>query len=186
MDAGMQSERERDGQHPHAPQASSVGRHRAMGGPRLSKLVHGTAVVLTIGLLPLSSFSVSAQEAATPTTTNGDYVLTAAPQAPGADTDGDGLTNQFEASFGGMLNPNDSDTDHDNLRDGDEFNNRYGVTYPNVWDSDGDGLGDGQEVFGYYGYVTRADVWDTDRDGRSDGAEIFDNNPRTSPVVFEP
>lgn len=159
-------------------------RLHAMRSPRLSKFVQGTAVVLSIGILSIGSLSVSAQETATPTSS--DSTLRAAPLPSGADTDGDGLTNQFEASFNGLLNPNDSDTDHDNLRDGDEFNNRYGVTYPNVWDSDGDGLGDGQEVFGYYGYVTRADVWDTDRDGRSDGAEIFDNNPRTSPVIFEP
>lgn len=159
-------------------------RHHAMSQHNFVKLVHGAAIVLAIGLLPIGSLSVSAQETATPT--NSDPSLRAAPLPSGADTDGDGLTNQFEASFNGLLNPNDSDTDHDNLRDGDEFNNRYGVTYPNVWDSDGDGLGDGQEVFGYYGYVTRADVWDTDRDGRSDGAEIFDNNHRTSPIVFEP
>ncbi len=148
----------------------------------LVKLVHGAAVVLSIGLLPMAGAPVAAEDVSS----SSDNVLRAAPLNPNADTDGDGLTNQFEASYGGLLNPNDSDTDHDNLSDGAEFNNSYGVTYPNVWDSDGDGLGDGQEAFGYYGYMTRPDVWDTDRDGRSDGAEIFDNNPYTSPIVFEP
>lgn len=158
---------------------------RARSQHRLTRLAQGTAVVLAIGLLPTGSLSAAAQEvSASPTAEIG--MVASASIAPSADTDGDGLSNQFEASFNALFNPNDSDTDHDDLRDGDEFNDRYGVTYPNVWDSDGDGLGDGQEVFGYYGYVTQPDVWDTDRDGRSDGAEIFDHNHRTSPIVFEP
>lgn len=116
----------------------------------LSSVTRRTAVVLAAGVVLISGVAFSAHEAAPQITSSEDGLSPRATTLnPNADPDGDGLSNQFEVSFGGVFNPNERDTDHDDLRDEEEFNKRYGHTYPNLWDSDGDGIGDGQEVFGY-------------------------------------
>ncbi|MCD6578392.1 hypothetical protein J7L48_02855, partial [bacterium] len=58
------------------------------------------------------------------------------------DDDNDGLSNSSEGYYG--TDPNDPDTDHDGLMDGDEINNEK--TNPLQFDTDGDGYGDGREV----------------------------------------
>ncbi len=58
-----------------------------------------------------------------------------------ADSDGDGLSDTMERSYG--LNPHDSDTDSDGLDDSSEFNYKSDPKNP---DTDGDGYLDGAEV----------------------------------------
>jgi hypothetical protein len=62
------------------------------------------------------------------------------------DRDGDGLTDQQEASL--RTDPDDADTDDDGLLDGTEVNMAMGGGCPSPLDadSDGDGLSDGDEV----------------------------------------
>ena len=90
------------------------------------------------------------------------------------DNDGDGLTNEEEATLG--TDPDDDDTDDDGLSDGDEVNTHE--TDPLVADTDGDGLSDGNEV-----NTTNTDpnVADSDGDGLSDGEEV--NTTNTDPNV---
>jgi len=81
------------------------------------------------------------------------------------DDDGDGLTNQQEAELG--TNPQNPDTDNDELSDGDEVN-RHG-TNPLNPDTDTDELTDGDE-----GLRRGTDPKnpDTDCDGLRDGEEV--------------
>ena len=60
----------------------------------------------------------------------------------GPDTDGDGLPDSEEPTYG--TDPSDPDTDDDGLSDGDEV---AAGTDPTAWDTDGDGVPDGDEVF---------------------------------------
>ncbi len=84
--------------------------------------------------------------------------------APGADPDGDGLTNAEEKAHG--TDPFDADTDNDGLKDGKEVD--LG-TDPLKADTDGDGLKDGAEVNTHGTDPLDAD---TDNGGVKDGAEI--------------
>ncbi|MBE0365560.1 hypothetical protein PULV_b0160 [Pseudoalteromonas ulvae UL12] len=88
------------------------------------------------------------------------------------DTDNDGLTNLQE--FERKTQPNNADTDQDNLTDGDEVN--IHLTNPTRLDTDSDGLSDGDEV---NTYGTLPLVVDTDNDGFSDGDEV--NRYQTDP-----
>lgn len=63
------------------------------------------------------------------------------PQAPGTDSDGDGLADVDESSLG--TDPFNPDSDNDGLWDGDEIGQG---TDPLLADSDGDGFSDGDEV----------------------------------------
>lgn len=81
------------------------------------------------------------------------------------DTDGDGLTNKDEVGIG--TDPQNPDTDRDELLDGDEVKNRK--TNPLAADTDGDGLSDGEEVIRR---GTNPLNPDTDGDGLSDGDEV--------------
>jgi len=58
------------------------------------------------------------------------------------DSDGDGLPDSEEVTYG--TNPDDSDTDGDGLNDKDEVFTHE--TNPLIADTDGDGLDDGDEV----------------------------------------
>jgi hypothetical protein len=112
------------------------------------------------------------------------------------DTDGDGLSDADEITYGsdplnkdydadGLLDgvevyqtgtdPLNNDTDGDGLLDGDEIN-QYG-TDPTTPDTDGDGLGDADELFVY---GTSPVTYDTDGDGASDGDEVL--NYGTNPL----
>jgi len=86
------------------------------------------------------------------------------------DSDLDGLLNLDEFEEG--TNPNDPDTDGDDLLDGDEVN--IHGTNPHDSDTDGDGLTDGDEI---NNYGTDPLNPDTDGDGIQDGS---DNCPTVS------
>ena len=89
---------------------------------------------------------------------------TAAAVAGQQDTDGDGLLNQQEASYG--TDPNNADTDRDGLIDGQEVFQTG--TSPLVPDTDGDGLLDGDEIK----RRTNPLIPDTDGDSSRDGDEV--------------
>lgn len=63
------------------------------------------------------------------------------------DADNDGATNAEEAAAG--TDPYSYDTDHDDIRDGDELH--ITATNPLSWDSDGDEYSDYDESRGFYG-----------------------------------
>lgn len=120
------------------------------------------------------------------------------------DLDGDNLTNFAE--FEGGTNPQDPDTDGDDLEDGDEIN--IHDTDPANPDSDQDGLTDGEEVSGYLnpfldgvlrdpfvpgvdpgGDPTDPNEADSDGDGFDDNQEmqfsIDPNDPDDSPSRWQ-
>lgn len=82
------------------------------------------------------------------------------------DTDGDGLTDEEEATIG--TNPRIKDTDGDGLTDGEEV--KQYKTDPLNPDTDFDGLKDGAEV---KQYKTNPLDRDTDKGGVSDGHEVL-------------
>ncbi|QPV63455.1 hypothetical protein I7X12_02125 [Halosimplex litoreum] len=83
----------------------------------------------------------------------------------GGDLDGDGLTNEREASIGTSLRSND--TDGDGLADGDEVNTYE--TSPRNADTDDDGLSDHEEI---ERHQTDPTMVDTDGDGLADPREL--------------
>ncbi len=93
---------------------------------------------------------------------------------PGADADGDGLSNLVE--FQKHTNPNVLDTDGDNLSDGAEVNTYH--SDPLLLDTDGDTINDDVEVNTYHTSPTNAD---SDNDGFADNAEI-NAVPPTNPT----
>jgi len=84
---------------------------------------------------------------------------------PSADTDGDGLSDDEEASLGTDLQS--ADTDGDGLDDG--YEQRTSQTNPLIADTDGDILTDGDEVNVWQTDPTKTD---TDGDGFTDGQEV--------------
>ncbi|OGO40875.1 MAG: hypothetical protein A2W36_02265 [Chloroflexi bacterium RBG_16_58_14] len=88
------------------------------------------------------------------------------------DSDGDGLTNREEQELG--TDPNNPDTDRDELLDGDEVKRL--TTDPKNPDSDQDKLSDGEEVLRQ---GTDPKNPDTDADSLSDGDEVMQH--RTDP-----
>ena len=85
------------------------------------------------------------------------------------DTDGDGLSDDFEQRFFSS-DFEIADTDGDGLSDYQEYEVE---TDPSLADSDGDGLSDGEEVAVTQTNPIRAD---TDKDGVDDGSEDFDED----------
>ena len=79
------------------------------------------------------------------------------------DLDGDGLSNDLEATLG--TDPNKADTDDDSLKDGDEIAKG---TDPNKADTDDDGLNDADEI----AKGTDPNKADSDDDGLNDSDEI--------------
>lgn len=90
----------------------------------------------------------------------------------GEDTDGDGLSNSDEVQHG--TNPQNPDSDGDELKDGEEV-----ITYltdPLKPDTDSDALSDGEEVLRQ---KTNPILPDTDGDTLTDGDEV---NRKTNPL----
>jgi len=89
------------------------------------------------------------------------------------DTDGDGLTDVFEARVSGT-NYNDPDTDDDGLPDGVDYN--WGCGGANDNDADNDGILDGAEDIDHDGVLDAGEsspcIVDTDSDGISDTIEV--------------
>lgn len=80
----------------------------------------------------------------------------------GADTDNDGLADDFEISIG--TDPNSTDSDRDGIEDGIEF--RTLKTDPAIADTDGDGFSDGEELIGGFDpLVAGGTLPDLDNDG---------------------
>ncbi|MBN1922233.1 MAG: S8 family serine peptidase [Anaerolineae bacterium] len=96
-----------------------------------------------------------------------ELVLTV--EGKGADTDGDGLPDIWEETFGTHSAVSDAqkDLDGDGLSNLDEFHR--GVA-PLEWDTDHDDLSDGGEVHGYF--ETSPMNGDTDLGGVKDGVEV--------------
>lgn len=99
------------------------------------------------------------------------------------DTDGDGLMDQWEVTYG--LNPTDgADVDLDADADGVTNRQEYDLgTNPAAWDSDGDGMADAWEL--EHGLNPRSSddgQSDPDEDGLSNWDEYWVGN---NPVVFD-
>lgn len=90
-----------------------------------------------------------------------------------ADTDGDGVSDRDERTYG--TDPRRVDTDGDQLSDFMELNHVY--SDPTDQDTDGDGLADGLE---WYFFRTSPLLDDTDGDQIADGVEVTlgNRNPR--------
>lgn len=102
--------------------------------------------------------------------------------AVGQDSDGDGLSDEFEGLIaelaGSGLDPNDYDTDDDKLWD--KFELDVSRTMPDKPDTDGDGLSDGDE---WNKYLTDPLKVDTDFDGLRDDEEVKIYG--TSPLLID-
>jgi von Willebrand factor type A domain/Bacterial TSP3 repeat len=104
-----------------------------------------------------------------------------------SDTDGDGLTDEFEIKFGyPTIKPDNKDTNGNGKSDADEDSDGDGLsnlqeqqyqTNPLLVDTDGDGLTDGDEVNKYKTDPTKLD---TDGDGIPDGREVANGS---DPIV---
>lgn len=90
------------------------------------------------------------------------------------DTDGEGLTDEEEATIG--TDPKNPDSDGDGLTDYEEV--RVYNTNPKLADTDGDNLTDDEEVFRT---GTSPNKNDSDSDGLNDGAEIARKTDPKSP-----
>jgi gliding motility-associated-like protein len=115
--------------------------------------------------------------------------------SPACDADGDGLTNDEEATNG--TDPNDTDTDNDGVSDGEEVNGTDDPVTPYVptgssdpldpcdpitspaCDSDGDGVPNDDEATN----GTDPNNPDTDGDGVNDGEEIYGTDDPGTPYV---
>ena len=128
---------------------------------------------------PTTTATTTTTAVVTTTTTTATTTIaptTTSTTAPAVDTDGDGLLDGDEATYG--ADPANPDTDGDAIDDGAEVYT-YG-TDPTLEDSDIDGLGDYAEL-DVYG--TDPTAFDTDGDGVGDGAEV--NATGTDPLVAD-
>ena len=137
-------------------------------------LTGGPVLVDNFSVQGLLEFDETSITRVTPPSADGDelpdeWELTYFPdldQTEEDDVEPDGLTNGQEFNLG--TDPTLTDTDGDELSDGDEFN-QYGSD-PTLADSDGDGLDDGVEI--NRDPATDPLLLDTDGDGLDDGLEV--------------
>ena len=127
----------------------------------------GIIILCLIILLPIRSMQNAARA-----TQTAAFNQTQAALSGQEDFDGDALNNDEEVAIG--TDPQNPDTDGDELLDGDEVNTY--ATNPLLPDTDKDGLSDGEEIL-----VQKSDPLnpDTDADGLNDGDEI---NFKTVPI----
>jgi len=109
------------------------------------------------------------------------------------DTDGDGLSNEWENQTEGLCDWELIDTDGNGTNDTwedpdyDFLSNLYEFwsgTNPNLKDTDGDGLWDGREDYDGDGLTNRVEqtlgtypaLWDSDYDGAGDGVEDYNRD----------
>ncbi len=139
------------------------------GGGRFNNIPMGAAFQFDLVLTQMRAFF----QLQTVVATNRNLRMGAS--EPGADSDGDGLTDTLETSAG--LDPVNDDTDGDGYRDGVEWNSngRLEVLLPqdpgclSMMDTDGDGLKDCEEL----ALGTSAKRVDTDGDGLPDALEVL-------------
>jgi len=108
--------------------------------------------------------------------TDKDLIPDAEETAPVLDTDGDGLPDAVELAssyLGGRTDPNNPDTDGDELLDGDEDRNRNGRR-------DGNAPTDGDSDWGRNG-ETDPTLWDTDEGGADDREEVMSRRDPLDP-----
>lgn len=128
-----------------------------------------TLLALTACEEPTKEDTQTTPTETTPVDTDGDgltdvFEATAGTDPADPDTDGDGLGDAEELTRG--TDPADADTDGDSLSDFDEFST-YG-TDPLLTDTDGDGYADNEELQD----GTDPLVADSDRDGLTDDEEV--------------
>lgn len=118
------------------------------------------------------------------------------PTSPACDSDGDGVSDDDEATNG--TNPNNPDTDGDGVSDGEEVHGTDDPSTPYVptgtsdpldpcdplptsiaCDGDGDGVSDDDEATN----GTNPNDPDTDGDGVSDGEEVYGTDDPSTPYV---
>jgi Bacterial TSP3 repeat len=88
-------------------------------------------------------------------------ILLPATASAAIDSDGDGLSDDFELR--GLTDPQNPDSDRDGLNDGDELHEYY--TGPVNQDSDDDGVSDGDEVLRDHTDPNYNPTNDPDKDG---------------------
>jgi hypothetical protein len=98
-------------------------------------------------------------------------ILLPATASAAIDSDGDGLSDDFELR--GLTDPQNPDPDRDGLNDGDELHEYY--TGPVNQDSDDDGVSDGDEVLRDHTDPNYNPTNDPDKDGLETPEEL-DNN----------
>ena len=96
-----------------------------------------------------------------------------------ADTDGDGLSDSFEAMWG--ANAANPDSDGDGVPDAEEL--REG-TNPLSNDTDGDGISDYNELHPAGNYSSEPLLRDSDKDGANDTVEVAAGKDPESPMSF--
>jgi hypothetical protein len=98
-------------------------------------------------------------------------ILLPATASAAIDSDGDGLSDEFELR--GLTDPQNPDSDRDGLNDGEELHKYY--TGPVNQDSDSDGVSDGDEVLRDHTDPNYNPTNDPDKDGLETPEEL-DNN----------
>ncbi|HIF37311.1 MAG TPA: hypothetical protein EYQ70_02740 [Marine Group III euryarchaeote] len=166
---------------------------------RVVTMLHGHAYaeVLLDGLgwltfEPTSSNQCPTCDGNSATNTGEDNTVEGEGTQPGTDheindSDGDGLSDEYENGIG--TNPFDDDTDGDGLPDGAETNTGEYIdggntgTDPLSKDTDKDGLEDDDEILGRTSFFTHPLDSDSDNDGLTDGQEV--NEYYTSPIDYD-